>query len=228
MPDNTAANPFDQSGYEVFPDNKAIGITLMPDAAAPAPKHHLTSRICYDFRQDRWTIELTGRNFTLTEAVALASGVALPENYERLHPVHAVALLTGVPAMPPPPDDPETPGQQIQSAKESFALGVRGIFPLPDVIETARALCEAALTCTDNPEITLDEESALRFKLRTADNRLILADLDQLGNLEVSVYDSHDHLIKTLPTSGHLGQHGSTTDELIRLIREEHQEATDE
>ena len=93
------------------------------------------------------------------------------------------------------PDPPESrtaiimpwPPSISQSAEtaaiEEFARGLEGRVPSRTVVDMARRLVAAAISMTDEPEITVDVDGALAFDLRLNSGRLMFAELSIEGTL---------------------------------------------
>lgn len=88
--------------------------------------------------------------------------------------------------------------EDIESALREFAEGVEGVLPNGDALASARRLAEASAT-TASPEITVDVDGAISFDLRLRDGSLVLAEFSAEGELDASVYDSGNNLLRRIP-----------------------------
>lgn len=62
----------------------------------------------------------------------------------------------------------------------------------PQIIRTAQALIQAALSHTAHPETAIDPDGEPYLDLRTTAGKLILAELTPQGNLNASIYSHHN------------------------------------
>lgn len=88
--------------------------------------------------------------------------------------------------------------EDIESALREFGGGVEGVLPDGNALASARRLAEAA-AATVSPEITVDVDGALSFDLRLQDGSLLLAEFSATGELDASVYDSGNNLLRRIP-----------------------------
>ena len=86
---------------------------------------------------------------------------------------------------------------EFETAIGKFEAGMGGACPNAAVITAARAIWEAAVHRTTDPDIAVDDvDSALSFDLRLQDGRLVLAELFPDGKLHVGIYDRDDELLE--------------------------------
>ena len=86
---------------------------------------------------------------------------------------------------------------EFETAIGKFGAGMDGACPDAAVIMAARAIWEAAVHRTTDPEVAVDDvDGALSFDLRLQDGRLVLAELFPDGKLHVGVYDKDDELLE--------------------------------
>ena len=83
---------------------------------------------------------------------------------------------------------------EVKTAIEGFAAGIGEARPAGPTVEAARAIWQAAVHHTSDPEIALDDDGALSFDLRLSDGRLVLAELCVNGQVHVGVYGENDEL----------------------------------
>ena len=88
-----------------------------------------------------------------------------------------------------------------QDALDAFAEGLDGRLAGFAAVELAAKIANAALSYTVQPEITLDVDGALSFDLRTSAGHLILAELSLEGDLDASIYDQQDKLVRRMPSA---------------------------
>ena len=88
-------NPLQNSRYYAVPLDAAIGFHLLPQAAL-ADEKNIQATIVYEPGDEAWSIS-SGLQFDkLSEAVEYATGVRIPERWDRMPPLHAAALLSSV------------------------------------------------------------------------------------------------------------------------------------
>ena len=86
---------------------------------------------------------------------------------------------------------------EFERAIGKFEAGMGGACPDAAAIMAARAIWEAAVHHTTEPEIAVDDvDGALSFDLRLQDGRLVLAELFPDGKLHVGTYDKDDELLE--------------------------------
>lgn len=99
-----------------------------------------------------------------------------------------------------PGADPATTAM-AQEALNAFTNGLNGRQPDPAVVELAAQIANAALTHTTQPEITLDQDGALSFDLRTPSGNLLFAELNPNGALDASIFDQQNNPLQRIPTA---------------------------
>ena len=89
---------------------------------------------------------------------------------------------------------------EIEHVLNEFAKGpAAGAQPESWVVEMARSISKAAVDNTVQPDISVDpDDGELSFDLRLSDGRLVLADLENDGALDASVYDRENKPLKRL------------------------------
>ena len=86
---------------------------------------------------------------------------------------------------------------EFETAIGKFEAGMGEACPDDSVIVAARAIWQAAVCHTSDPEIAVDDvDGALSFDLRLPDGRLVLAELCPDGQLHVGIYDKDDELLE--------------------------------
>lgn len=86
---------------------------------------------------------------------------------------------------------------EFETAVRKFEAGMGGTCPDAAIIMAARAIWEAAVQRTTDPEIAVDDvDGALSFDLRLQDGRLVLAELFPDGKLHMGIYDKDDELVE--------------------------------
>ena len=63
----------------------------------------------------------------------------------------------------------------------------------------ATRITQVAVRHAPEPEIAMDEDGELSFYMRLRDGRLIMADMDKSGMIDVSVYGANNELDLRLP-----------------------------
>lgn len=88
---------------------------------------------------------------------------------------------------------------EIKAEIEAFARGVGNAVPTNEVVAMANRIARVAIKHAPEPEIAMDEDGELSFYMRLEDGRLIMADMDKNGVIDVGVYSANNELELRLP-----------------------------
>lgn len=88
----------------------------------------------------------------------------------------------------------------LQNELDQFTQGLAPAKPpTKEVVDMATRILHVVLENAPVPDVTIDTAGALSFDMRLNDRRLIMAELEADGSINVGEYDSQDELIKFLP-----------------------------
>ena len=87
----------------------------------------------------------------------------------------------------------------IEAVLKEFADGVGGRAPSRPTLHAARRIATEATKCTKNPDLTVDVDGALSFDMRAMDGRIVFAEMDTDGQLDVGVYSESGQMLDHNP-----------------------------
>lgn len=83
----------------------------------------------------------------------------------------------------------------IESVLTDFAVGVGGKVPSRRTQDAARRIATEASKYTKHPDLTVDVDGALSFDMRAMDGRVVFAEMDIDGGLDVGVYSDAGQML---------------------------------
>ena len=88
----------------------------------------------------------------------------------------------------------------LQNELDQFTQGLETEKPpTKEVVDMATRILHVVVDNAPVPDVIIDTAGALSFDMRLNDRRLIMAELEADGSINVGEYDSQDELIKFLP-----------------------------
>lgn len=88
----------------------------------------------------------------------------------------------------------------LQNELDQFTQGLEAEQPpTNEVVDMATRILHVAVKNAPVPDVIVDTAGALSFDMRLNDRRLIMAELEADGSINVGEYDSQDELIKFRP-----------------------------
>ena len=87
----------------------------------------------------------------------------------------------------------------IDAVLNEFADGIGGKAPSRGTRDAARRIATEANKYTKNPDLTVDVDGALSFDMRAMDGRVIFAEMDIDGQLDVGVYSESGRMLDHNP-----------------------------
>lgn len=88
----------------------------------------------------------------------------------------------------------------LQNELDQFTQGVEAEQPpIKEVVDMATRILHVAVENAPVPDVIVDTAGALSFDMRLNDRRLIMAELEADGSINVGEYDAQDELIKFRP-----------------------------
>lgn len=88
----------------------------------------------------------------------------------------------------------------LQNKLDQFTQGLEAEQPpTKEVVDMATRILHVAVENAPVPDVIVDTAGALSFDMRLNDRRLIMAELEADGSINVGEYDSQDELIKFIP-----------------------------
>ena len=88
----------------------------------------------------------------------------------------------------------------LQNELDQFTQGLEAEKPpTKEVVDMATRILHVAVENAPVPDVVVDTAGALSFDMRVNDRRLIMAELEADGSINVGEYDSQDELIKVIP-----------------------------
>lgn len=88
----------------------------------------------------------------------------------------------------------------LQNELDQFTQGLEAEQPpTNEVVDMATRILHVAVENAPVPDVIVDTAGALSFDMRVNDRRLIMAELEADGSINVGEYDSQDQLIKFIP-----------------------------
>ena len=89
---------------------------------------------------------------------------------------------------------------EIEAELRDFTAGVQADQPpTKEVVDMATRILQVAVENAPVPDVIVDAAGALSFDMRLNDRRLIMAELEADGSINVGEYDAQDELIKFIP-----------------------------
>ena len=85
--------------------------------------------------------------------------------------------------------------EPLQAVLNEFAHGIGGKAPSDSTLDAARRFAAEANQYTNNLDLTVDIDGALSFDMRTSDSRVVFAEMDIDGQLDVGVYSEAGQML---------------------------------
>lgn len=89
--------------------------------------------------------------------------------------------------------------EPIETVLNEFAEGIGGKAPSRGIQDAARRIAIEANKYTKNPDLTVDVDGALSFDMRAMDGRVVFAEMDIDGQLDVGVYSESGQMLDHKP-----------------------------
>lgn len=98
-----------------------------------------------------------------------------------------------------PADNLQPLPEPIEAVLNEFAEGIGGMAPSRGIRDAARRIAIEANKYTQNPDLTVDVDGALSFDMRAMDGRVVFAELNTDGQLDVGVYSESGQMLDHNP-----------------------------
>ncbi|MDE0332751.1 MAG: hypothetical protein OXL41_12885 [Nitrospinae bacterium] len=104
------------------------------------------------------------------------------------------------------------PNNKIRDELFKFRNGVEGNKPSNEIVENAIRIAKAMIESVEHPDMVMDFDGELSFDFRLRDGRLIMAEMEVCGKIDMSIYDSENKFLDRMMDA--------TASEFIEILKQ--------